>query len=118
MHARVVQFPDVHRVEPELGLGFGAEGDDKIIGCLVARAVAPQANVVEVLKIEILLGLLQRLHQLVIAQTGRVSRQVEQLGAERVAARRQVGEVGLSRRDVISTSGADENMPIRLTRKK
>lgn len=58
-------MPDFDGVEPEPGLRLGAVGDLEVVAILVSGAVVPQTDEVEVLDVELILGVAEELGQLV-----------------------------------------------------
>lgn len=68
------QVPDLHRVEPELGLGLGAvAGLIAVVGSDVSFTVAPETNGIEVLDIVLFLDFLERSGEIAIRNTGQVT---------------------------------------------
>lgn len=97
LDVRVVQLPHLDRVEPELGLARRAVGDLVVaVRRLVPRAVVPQADVVEVVQIQVLLRLLQGVGELLVRPARGLVGEVDELAGDGSIGRAgQVGEIGL-----------------------
>lgn len=71
-NARILQAPDLHRVEPELGLWFGTEGRLEVVVLDISVAIAPEADGVEILEVGCFLGFFEGLGQLLVRRADAV----------------------------------------------